>query len=91
MGRDAHLLLTHEQESVLEAELAQLQREILFATLSLTTISFSTCISHAFAKEGYSIALISRRAEDLKKFEDELKAAGAEVRNKRPATMRISF
>ncbi|KAF9074135.1 NAD-P-binding protein [Rhodocollybia butyracea] len=35
--------------------------------------------ARAFAKEGYSVALIARGASGLKSLEDELKASGAEV------------
>ncbi|KAF5368100.1 hypothetical protein D9758_004380 [Tetrapyrgos nigripes] len=42
-------------------------------------VSSADIPNHAFAKEGYSIALIARRAEDLKEFEAELKATGAEA------------
>ncbi|THV05743.1 NAD(P)-binding protein [Dendrothele bispora CBS 962.96] len=36
--------------------------------------------ARAFVKEGYSVALIGRRASELKALEDDLKASGAEVR-----------
>ncbi|KAK7436209.1 hypothetical protein VKT23_019286 [Stygiomarasmius scandens] len=35
--------------------------------------------SRAFAKEGYSVALIGRRENELKTLEDDIKASGAEV------------
>ncbi|KAK7436207.1 hypothetical protein VKT23_019284 [Stygiomarasmius scandens] len=35
--------------------------------------------ARAFAKEGYSVALIGRRADELKTLEDDLKGSGAEA------------
>ena len=71
------ILIQIIQESVQEEEREVLQREY-WSELSPIS-SFDDTSSRAFAKEGYSVALIARNTGSLKACDSDLKSSGIDV------------